>query len=182
MAATQRHNEELKRQATKALLATKDPIERLRAACLSRGAQGIQGLSRLFKIMDDDRNKKLCFEEFKKGVNEYGLNFTRDEILEIFEAFDTNKDGSIEFEEFLLKLRPNMTRSRIDLVNKAFNKLDKNHDGVITTADLKGVYIVNKHPKYLNGEWSEDQIFRNFLKTFDTKDEVYKTPDQIEVS
>ncbi len=46
MAATSRHQEELKRKAAIALNTTTDPIERLRAACLMRGANGIRGLSR----------------------------------------------------------------------------------------------------------------------------------------
>ena len=41
--------------------------------------------------------------------------------------------------------------------------------GTITTQDLKGVYDVRRHPKYLNGEWTEDQILRKFLDAFDTK-------------
>jgi hypothetical protein len=46
MAATSRQENDLKRKAQQALLTTKDPIEKLRAACLARGAEGIRGLSR----------------------------------------------------------------------------------------------------------------------------------------
>jgi len=43
----------------------------------------------------------------------------------------------------------------------------RNHDGQITVEDLRGVYIVKSHPKYMNGEWSEDQVLRHFLDCFD---------------
>lgn len=33
--------------------------------------------------------------------------------------------------------------------------------------DLRDVYNARKHPKYLNGEWSEDQVIMDFIKTFD---------------
>jgi hypothetical protein len=46
MAATSRHQNELKRKAEKAYNTTENPIEKLRAACLMRGANGIKGLSR----------------------------------------------------------------------------------------------------------------------------------------
>lgn len=36
-------------------------------------------------------------------------------------------------------------------------------------SDLKGVYDVRRHPKFLNGDWSEDVILKKFLDTFDTK-------------
>ncbi len=45
MSATTRLQKELEIKAKQALATTKDPLERLRAACLARGAQGIKGLS-----------------------------------------------------------------------------------------------------------------------------------------
>jgi hypothetical protein len=33
----------------------------------------------------------------------------------------------------------------------------------------KGVYNVRNHPKYQNGEWTEEQILKKFLDTFDTR-------------
>ena len=62
-----------------------------------------------------------------------------------------------------------MNKNRVNLIVQAYNKLDKNGDGQVTVADLKGVYNVSKHPKFLNGEWSEEQILKKFLDTFDTK-------------
>ena len=55
--------------------------------------------------MDDDKNRKLSFEEFQKGVEEYGLNFTKSEISELFRLIDADHSGSIDYEEFLRKLR-----------------------------------------------------------------------------
>ena len=33
------------------------------------------------------------------------------------------------------------------------------------------VYNVKHHPKYRNGEWTEEQCFRTFLDSFDTPDD-----------
>ena len=63
-----------------------------------------------------------------------------------------------------------MSNHRKDLINQAFRKLDKSGDGIVTVEDLKGVYNVKKHPKYLNGEWTEDRCLRQFLDTFDSND------------
>ncbi|CAF3046054.1 unnamed protein product [Rotaria sp. Silwood2] len=167
MSATRRLQKELEIQSKHTLATTKDPLERLRAACLARGAQGIKGLSILFRIMDDDKSKKLTFDEFKKGVEEYGLNFSKAEIEELFRIMDIDQSGHIDYEEFLRRLRPPMNNFRLDLIAKAFAKLDKNHDGQITVDDLRGLYIVKNHPKYMNGEWSEDQVLRHFLDCFD---------------
>ena len=61
--------------------------------------------------MDDDGSRKLSIEEFGKGVGEYGLHFTKDEIAQLFHAFDTDQSGSIDYEEFLRRLRVNKTKN-----------------------------------------------------------------------
>lgn len=61
-----------------------------------------------------------------------------------------------------------MSKPRKEVVMQAFRKLDKTGDGVITIEDLRGVYNAKCHPKYQNGEWSEDQVFRKFLDNFDS--------------
>lgn len=63
-----------------------------------------------------------------------------------------------------------MNSYRVGLVSQAFRKLDKNGDGKVTPEDLVGVFNVKKHPKYLNGDWSEKQIIQSFLETFQIGD------------
>ena len=36
---------------------------------------------------------------------------------------------------------------------------------------LCSVYNASKHPKYMNGEWTEEQVFRTFLDSFDSPDD-----------
>nr|XP_039259051.1 calcyphosin-like protein isoform X2 [Styela clava] len=168
MAGTARHDREMKVKAEQQLKTTNNPIEKLRFQCLSRGSSGIKGLGRTFRIMDDDGNKKIDFKEFKKGLRDYGVDIEPEEVQEMYNAFDRDGSGSIDFDEFLVSLRPPISKARKNLIQKAFRKLDKTGDGVITVEDLRGVYNASHHPKYQNGEWTEDQVFRTFLDSFDT--------------
>lgn len=61
-----------------------------------------------------------------------------------------------------------MSNARKQVISEAFRKLDKTGDGVVTIEDLQNVYNAKHHPKYRNGEWSEDQVFRAFLDNFDS--------------
>lgn len=171
MADTTRHEQELKQKAAHSIAKTTDPIEKLRLKCLARGASGIKGIGRIFRIMDDDGSKSLDLAEFKKGIRDYGLVIDDAEAKAMFTEFDKDGSGTISFEEFLQKLRPPMSGSRLEIIGKAFVKADKTGDGQITIDDLKGVYNAKKHPKYLNGKWTEDQVFLEFLKSFDSPDD-----------
>ena len=68
--------------------------------------------------------------------------------------------------------QPPMSNARKSLIRQAFQKLDKSGDGVVTVEDLKGVYNVKRHPKFMSGEWTEDQCLQEFLKSYDTPNQA----------
>lgn len=141
-------------------------LQKVQAACLRRGASGINGLGRAFRIFDDDRSGSLCKEEFRKAMHDYQTGIDAREADMLFEYFDSDGSGSIVFDEFLKHVRPPMSGSRIKLVREVFAKADRTGDGVINHEDLKKVYSAKQHPKYKSGEWSERKVFDNFLATF----------------
>lgn len=55
--------------------------------------------------MDDNSSRTLDFEEFQKGLHNFDVNLTDEEIKAIFKKFDKDSSGTIDFNEFLLTLR-----------------------------------------------------------------------------
>ncbi|XP_046337026.1 calcyphosin-like protein [Haliotis rufescens] len=137
---------------------------------LRKGTAGIKSIGRMFKIFDDDGNRNLSREEFKKGATERGIKLEEKEMEELFAEIDKDSTGFIEYEEFLKALRGPMSESRMDLVKKAFKKLDETGDGIVTDQDLVKKYDIKHHPKYKSGEWTATQCRRSFLDTFDIQD------------
>ncbi|CAG5114128.1 Oidioi.mRNA.OKI2018_I69.chr2.g8198.t1.cds [Oikopleura dioica] len=117
---TARGDFHMQQAAKSKLRETKDPLEKLRLQCLSRGSSGIKGLGRTFRIMDDDGNKKIDFQEFKRGLRDYGVDLEPDEITEMYSRMDRDGSGSLDFDEFLIALRPPMSKNRKSLIAQAF--------------------------------------------------------------
>lgn len=142
-------------------------LKKFREKIFSRGARGIIGLQRLFKIIDDDNSKTLNSAEFFKCLNDLRLEFTQNEAKILFDYFDETKDGLIDYDEFLRVVRGEMNERRLAVVKLAFKKLDKTGDGVVTLDDVRGVYDTKGHPDVKKGKKTEDEILGEFLDTFE---------------
>lgn len=46
----------------------------------ARGVRGINGIRRVFKIMDDNQSKTLDFSEFAKAMQDYRISTDQGEI------------------------------------------------------------------------------------------------------
>ncbi|XP_061175024.1 calcyphosin-like protein [Saccostrea echinata] len=121
MACTADEEAHLKQKAEEAFRSSASPIQKLRYACLMRGANGIKGLGRSFRIMDDDGSKTLDFREFRDGLHDYGLRELDDQtISDVFRELDKDGSGKLSYDEFLVAIRGPMNKTREEYVKKAF--------------------------------------------------------------
>ena len=84
----------------------------------------------------------------------------------IVEYYNREKDGNVNFVEFLKDLRGKPSNHRVEIIDIAFLKFDKDGIGLIDIRDLRGVFNAKNHPKVISGEITEDQVFAQFLKNF----------------
>ena len=92
-------------------------LAKVKAKLASRGARGIIGMGKQFRIFDDDNSRSLDQYEFKKAMKEQMLNLTDQEILGLFNLFDRNRDGTIDYDEFVRILQGPMNNFRKKLVS-----------------------------------------------------------------
>jgi Ca2+-binding EF-hand superfamily protein len=78
-----------------------------------------------------------------------------------------NRDGTIDYDEFVRIIRGDLTPPRLVLVKKAFAKLDKDGSGIVDIDDIKDIYSTAKHPDFISGKKTRDQILVEFLETFE---------------
>jgi calcyphosin len=138
---------------------TRDPealAEALKQKLASRGARGIIGLQKQFKIMDDDNSKTLNVMEFNKALTDYKLGFTKPETTSLFNYFDVDSSGTITYDEFIRAIRGPMNMARKKIIAQAYKKLDKDGNGWIDIDDVRGVYNCDKHPDVISGKKTSD--------------------------
>jgi len=134
----------------------------------ARGAHGIRGLGIVFRRMDNNGDKKMDRNEFMWGLRENGHTLSPSEFERIFKYFDKNNDGKISYDEFLRGIRGDMNARRLGLVKLAYNKLDRDHSGMVELNDIAEAYDVTQHPKFKTGEMSRNDILIEFMAQWDT--------------
>lgn len=144
-----------------------DIIIELKTALFNRGAVGLRGLARNFRIADDNGNKKLDREEFEEVLNYSGLFPTSANMTKLFNHFDISGDGNISLDEFYTALQGDLNPRRLDIVMKAFAKIDKDGSGELTVDDIADIYDVSQHPHVVEAKRSEEEVLKDFLDGFD---------------
>lgn len=147
-------------------------VDKFRAIVLARGgSSGIHSLGRIFRIMDDDRNRRISMEELSYGLQDFGLRLAVKDLQLLLAAIDKDNTGSLSFDEFLNSIRGVVNARRQKLINMAFDVLDSTGDGIVTVDDLAGRFHPQGHPDVMRGGMDQSQALGNFLSQFDGADQ-----------
>lgn len=146
-----------------------DCVADFRKKVLERGGSaGINSLGRVFRLMDEDDNRRLSKDELSIGLEHYGLYMSGEEIDQLMGAVDKDKSGKMNLTEFLLAIRGQINQRRQQMIDMAYKVLDKNGNGAITIEDIQSAYNVSHDPDVLAGRVPADAALESFLSQFDT--------------
>lgn len=109
-------------------------------------------------------------------MRDFQIDIADGDIQKVFNFFDRDKDGSLNYDEFLLGVRGPINNYRKKLVEQAFAKFDRDGSGSVTIDDLKGLYNAKFHPDVKAGKKTEEQVFKEFLNTFEAYSDINVIP------
>ncbi|EAX99483.1 EF hand family protein [Trichomonas vaginalis G3] len=88
----------------------------------------------IFAQMDTDKDGNLNTEELKNLCRELDWDSTTCPAAIV--AFDTNGDEKITVDEFIAYYKLKLTGNKEELFKKVFEKVDKNHNGLIDLNEM----------------------------------------------
>ena len=115
----------------------------------------IKDFQAIFKGIDKNGDGILSIDELFDGLRQ--ANFIVDNPLKLIKALDTDKSGQISYSEFLTSMVDWEKELSIEKLSKAFNELDLNKDGFISSEEFMAV---------LGTDYCQKE-FANFMKEAD---------------
>merc|ERR1711935_1285960 len=93
-----------------------------------------------FSLFDKDGDGTITTEELGTVMKSLGQNPTSEDLQDMINEVDADKDGTIDFEEFLCMMTKHRKESDTDQeLKEAFKVFDKDGDGRISKSKLKTV-------------------------------------------
>jgi len=147
----------------------------LRKALSQRGAVGVSGLARNFRIVDTDRSGKLDMDELRKCLRLCKITLDDSDLTILFRHVDEDDSGHIDYDEFLKAVRGPMPPVRKRLVVDVFHAIDERArqdgkgkgDGQLTIDDISDLYDGKSHPEVKAGRMSVATVLQEMLKNFE---------------
>ena len=113
-------------------------------------------INKIFKEFDKDNDGVISLKEFQNVLKNY---IKLDEIINLFNSLDLNKEGKIYYSTFISANLPKEVYLKKELLNEAFNFFDKNKKGIITIDDILSSLQLKS-----NENLEIEQIIKNIKK------------------
>jgi Ca2+-binding EF-hand superfamily protein len=144
-------------------------MEEIKNVLKSRGAMAIRGIGRVFRILDDNRNRQVDLNELMWGLKDFGIHLQEGEAKAVLAKFDRDGSGAVNFDEFIRTLRGDLSERRVAVIKLAYNKLDVNQDGQVSLDDVAKLYDVSMHPDVIAKHKTPEQAYKEFMSLWDTQ-------------
>lgn len=113
-----------------------------------------------------DGKSRVTINDFFSALYNYGLGLRKEDCVTLVKFLNKDNSDYVNFDDFLFAIRGKPNDDRQSVIDLVYYKFDKNKTGYAEATELRKVFNCVKHPRYLMGEFTEDQIFYLYLKNF----------------
>jgi len=142
-------------------------LTRVKQVFHERGAFAGRALARVVRNFDDG-DGNINKSELRDGMQTYlGFDMVNQDFDHVWRYFDKDDSDHISVDEFLHGIRGNLNKHRLQAVEEAFEKIDRDSGGFISINELEALYDVTHHPAVVSGEWTRKEALQDFLAQWD---------------
>ena len=131
------------------------------------------------KIREDKATKSINFENFADIVQKMGFKIQNEDLIEFFKIFDYTQTNKAQLDEIIRIMKGNITEERRMLVITKFSEMDVDKKGIIPVDLVKNLYNAKFHPDVFLKKKNADDVYDEFMFTFNTFCLINDIKDQI---
>ena len=114
------------------------------------------------------KNSLISFQDLINVFNNQRISLTKEEIIKIFNLFKYSENQqNFNFTKFISVFKKKLTKERLNIVQKSFEKLDINKNNSVNINSIKNKFNAKNDIRIINKEKYEEEILCEFLDCFD---------------
>ena len=119
------------------------------------------------KSLEDKSTNSTSIENFISVIDQMELQINQDDLINFYSILDYTQSNKVATEEILRLIKGEIPEQRKILIVSKFSLMDKEKTGIIPIALVKDVYNFKFHPDAFLGKKTCEEIYKEFLYTFD---------------
>ena len=135
--------------------------------------------ARELKLIEDRNTKTTSIENLLSVIQKLELNISQDDLINFYSILDYTQSNQVPTDEILRLIKGEINEQRKMLVVSKFILIDKEKTGYLPISLLKKLYNYKFHPDAFLQKKSEEQVYEEFLYTFDVFCELNGLKDEI---
>lgn len=141
-------------------------VDKILKGCGKKGWIGLRSLKAYLRSISPHDCDIIDKNSFKYYLDKQGVRLDFNEVNEICEKFDLNKNDHINFVDFLNKIRY-ITEFRINQIDEFFSQVKEKEKNCVLFSKLNRIADMRFHPECMRYQKSANQIRMEYEKYWD---------------
>lgn len=141
-------------------------LSNVREALLSRGPDHLFSLLRTSRAIDVRRAGYISYADFRKLLLQHGLKLGLDDFDTLCRIFDPENDKHVDYLAFIRQIRGAIAQQRADVVDAAFQSIDRGATGSVTLQQLASAYAPENDPDVKLGRKGQQAALEAVMEKF----------------
>ena len=141
-------------------------VDKILKGCGKKGWIGLRSLKAYLRSISPHDCDIIDKNSFKYYLDKQGIRLDFNEVNEICEKFDLNKNDHINFVDFLNKIRY-ITEFRINQIDEFFSQVKEKEKNCVLFSKLNRIADMRFHPECMRYQKSANQIRMDYEKYWD---------------